>query len=168
MNEFIKNRFIKKSEHGFTLVELIIALALLSVLVLAVTGMLAGVPRFYRDLRSEEEGKEAVWTALNFMARELRSAKSFDAGNSTSAILIFQDENDDQISYRRSGNILERGVDGNFVPMVDNVISWEIEYHANLADPACFSQVTLNLNEESITIRPRMYQGKDAGDGWFE
>ena len=158
----------KNDEYGFTLVELIIALLILSVLVLAVTGMLAGLPRFYRDLRDEEESAETVWTALNFMARELRSARGFDAGNSTDQVLIFRDENNDQINYSRTGNLLQRQVNGSTVPMVDNVTDWAIAYPADLTDPACFSQITLNLNGESITIRPRMYRGEIAGGGWFE
>ena len=63
MNGITKNKSMKKNESGFTLVELLIALTLLAVLILAVTGMLSGLPRFYRDLRGEEEGEEEVWTA---------------------------------------------------------------------------------------------------------
>lgn len=172
MDKIVKNRFIKK-ENGFTLVELLIALSLLAVLVLAVTGMLAGMPRFYRDLRSGEERKEEVWTALNFMARELRSAKKFNE-NSTEKQLNFVDEKDQQISYRHntSSNQLERRVGtGTWVPMIDNVRAsdWEITYRvSNNNDPARFSQITLRLSEESITIRPRMYRGEDTGSGWFE
>lgn len=168
------NKFMRKNEHGFTLVELLIALTLLAVLVLAVTGMLAGLPRFYRDLRGEEEGKEEVWTALNFMARELRSAKGFNK-NSTTDQLVFRDENNQQISYRRnsSNNRLERrvGSAGSWVPMIDNIRvgDWEIAYSvSNQNDPARFSQIVLELKGESLTIRPRMYRSEDVGGGWFE
>ncbi|NLY89018.1 MAG: prepilin-type N-terminal cleavage/methylation domain-containing protein [Firmicutes bacterium] len=173
MSKFITNRFMKKNEHGFTLVELIIALLLLSVLVLVVSGMLAGLPRFYRDLRGEEEEKGEVWTALNFMARELRSARGFSE-NSTATELIFRNEKDQQIHYKHDtgSNRLQRRVGtGKWAPMIGNIRAndWEIAYSASKKDdPARFTRIVLKLKGESITIRPRMYRGESAGGGWFE
>jgi Tfp pilus assembly protein PilW len=156
------------------LVELLIALTLLAVLILAVTGMLSGLPRFYRDLRGEEEEDEEVWTALNFMARELRSARKFKK-DSTDKRLIFVDENNQQItySYDAGNKELKRQVGAaTGVPVIGDIGAgdWEITYHvSDVNDPARFTQITLQLKEGSITIQPRMYKGVGPdSNGWCE
>lgn len=168
------DKFMKKNEYGFTLVELLIALTLFAALALAVTVMLAGLPRFYQDLRGEEEGEEEVWTAMNFMARELRSAKKFNT-NSTDKRLVFLDEKDQQItySYDAGSKELKRQVGAaGGVPMIGDIGAgdWEITYHvSDTDDPARFIQINLKLKEGSITIQPRMYRGKGPdNDGWCE
>lgn len=173
----VANRFPKKNEHGFTLVELLIALLLLSALVLSVSALLAGLPRFYLELRGEEE-EEEVWTALNFMARELRSAKRFH-GDSTAKQLILMDENEQEITYRyNAGNKrLERQVKTEeatepWYPIIDNIQDgdWEITYYTgDKNNPARFLQITLELKKKAITIQPRMYRGEGPdSDGWFK
>jgi prepilin-type N-terminal cleavage/methylation domain-containing protein len=174
MNGITKNKSMKKNESGFTLVELLIALTLLAVLILAVTGMLSGLPRFYRDLRGEEEGEEEVWTALNFMAWELRSARKFKK-DSTEKRLIFVDENNQQITYSYdTGNkeLKRQAGAATGVPVIGDIRAgdWEITYHVNdVNDPARFTQITLQLKEGSITIQPRMYKGVGPdSNGWCE
>lgn len=158
-----------KNERGFTLIELLIAILLVSVLVLAVTGLLGRLPRFYQDLRTQEENQDNVWAALNFMVQELRPARGFHI-NSSANQLIFRDEGNQQIRYFLAGNVLQRqeGI-ASPVPMVDNVTDWEIMYAVtNSADLSRFSRITLNFNGEAITVRPRIYRGEDAGGGWCE
>lgn len=159
-----------KDERGFTLIELMIAILLVSVLVLAVTGLLGMLPRFYQDLRAQEETQDNIWTAINFMAQELRSARGFHISSSVSE-LIFLDEGDQQIRYFLAGNVLQRQIGiASPAPMVDNVTDWEIVYSVtDLADLSRFSRITLKLNGEAITVRPRIYRGEDAADGgWCE
>jgi prepilin-type N-terminal cleavage/methylation domain-containing protein len=174
MNEIMKNKFMKKNKNGFTLVEVLIALALFAALTLAVTVILAGLPRFYQDLRGEEEEDEEVWTALNFMARELRSARKFKK-DSTDKRLIFVDENNQQItySYDAGNKELKRQVGAaTGVPVIGDIGAgdWEITYHvSDVNDPARFTQITLQLKEGSITIQPRMYKGVGPdSNGWCE
>lgn len=58
----------KKNESGFTLVEVLIALSLVTLVVLSVAGLLGGLPRFYLQVREDEESGEIIETALSFIA----------------------------------------------------------------------------------------------------
>lgn len=161
---------MKKRENGFTLVEILITLSIMAILIIAVAGILGGLPRFYLEVREQDENEEMVWTALNFMARELRSARGFRIDSSTEQI-IFRNENNAEINYRQNATLrrLERRAGaGAWQPMIDNIANWQVIYNvADPADPVRFSQITLNLNGEEMTVRPRMFRVEDDGSGWW-
>lgn len=170
---------MKKNENGFTLVEILIALSLVALLVLAVVGLLGVLPRFYLEVREEEESGEMIDTALSFMAREIRFATMFH-NDSNEEQLIFRvriDGNDLDIHYiyNEPNNRLQRrlldassGMELSTEPMVDHVDRWEVGYSGSTTGPDRFSQITLVLNGAQTTVRPRLFRGEDAGGGWYE
>lgn len=169
---------MKGKKNGFTLVETLIALSFLALLALAVAGLLGVLPRFYLELREEEESGEMIDTALSFMAREIRFATMFH-NDSDQEKLIFrvkEDSNDLELHYLydQADNRIQRwrldassGTGPCEEPMVDRVYEWEVRY-SSPSGPDRFSQITLVLNGVQTTVRPRLFRGEDAGGGWYE
>lgn len=168
----------KKNESGFTLVEVLIALSLVTLVVLSMAGLLGGLPRFYLQVREDEESGEIIETALSFMAREIRFATMFHNDSDQEKLIFRVKENSDDLElqyiYDQAGNCLQRrrlvinsGAEPSTEPMVDQVYEWKIVYFSPTG-PGRFSQITLVLNGAQITVRPRLFRGEDAGGGWYE
>src|SRR5690606_8737710 len=102
----------KKNESGFTLVEVLIALSLVTLVVLSVAGLLGGLPRFYLQVREDEESGEIIETALSFMAREIRFATMFHNDSDQEKLIFRVKENSDDLElqyiYDQAGNCLQR------------------------------------------------------------
>lgn len=92
-----------RNNSGFTLVEMMVALALLSVMFISLYGFfLSGVIVWHRS-QDKAEVEENLRIGINRLARELRQAKGIVSFNSTcGGKLIFTGSDGSSISYFRS------------------------------------------------------------------
>ena len=75
-----KQRFVLWLQgRGFTLVEALTYVALLSVILLAVTGLMLAMTTAYRSLRASRDVSIAASVVMDRIATEVRSAESIDA-----------------------------------------------------------------------------------------
>ena len=105
---------------GLTLVELIVALAISTVIMVAVTAFDVNVFRYQKTISGSLESVQDAETILKTMDRELRMASAGSDGSyavaqaSTSAVAFFADINGDgikeRVRYYLTGTTLYRGV----------------------------------------------------------
>jgi type II secretory pathway pseudopilin PulG len=79
----MKNIFPKlKKNEGYTLLETIVYVGVLSVAILAIFSILFSITRAFVDARIYNEVEVSGSTAMERIAREIRTASSVDLGNS--------------------------------------------------------------------------------------
>lgn len=76
-----KNQKLKTTE-GFTLVEMLIYVALMVALLFAVMQLSLGVSRSYKNIKAIKNVESSAVTAFERMTREIRGAKSIDISHS--------------------------------------------------------------------------------------
>lgn len=111
------------NKKGFTLVEIIVAIAIFIVLVTISMGAIAGI----FDANRKSQSLKAIMTNLNFaveiMAREIRFGSKYHCGttgdwslpqdcSSGDNIITFESSSGGEITYRLNGNTLEKSEDG--------------------------------------------------------
>ena len=82
MISIIKNR---KENSGFSLVEMIIYVALLAVLVGAVTWSIASILHSYNRMKDERSVENSAVASMDRMIKEIRNSKSIDLAHSATS-----------------------------------------------------------------------------------
>lgn len=72
-----------KKQKGYTIIELLIYVAVLAFMMVVVVGSLVGISRVYRQVRIVELVHSNASSAVETVSREIRTALSVDAGAST-------------------------------------------------------------------------------------
>ena len=117
------------NERGFTLVELMVATFLLSMLSLIVWSLLGQFVYYAHQAEGKTELYNSLRLSLNRMSREIKYARSITAG-SDREVLSFVNANGDAVSYYCANNQLLRREKGVAAPLSGNV------------ERICFSYVT--------------------------
>lgn len=104
-------------ERGFTLIEMIVALFLFSVVMVVSTGALVSIVDANRKAQSVKSVMNNVSFALDSMVRALRVGDDYDCGVAScntvgSNSLTFTDTDGREVEYRLSGGQIERAIDG--------------------------------------------------------
>ena len=158
----------RNTESGFTLVELLIVLALTGIMAVAVVNLFRLMPRYYNQVQPQAEEEQSTEATLNFIARELRAAAMFSQ-DSDAVTLIFQDNSGNQITYAlNSDRNLTRTQAGTTSVLLNDVSSWGITYFSSV-DATKFYQITVTINQLSQMIRPRAIDGDiTTTAGWTQ
>jgi prepilin-type N-terminal cleavage/methylation domain-containing protein len=82
-------------QKGFSLVELLMAMALTLVLSLIMVTSLVSSNKLFRKTRNESVGQTDVRTTIERLGRDIRNARSLDAGASASQLVLWVDSNSD-------------------------------------------------------------------------
>jgi type II secretory pathway pseudopilin PulG len=83
MKKFFAFIFAKpKKDNGYTLLELVVYVGVLSIAVLAIFMILFSITRAFTEARIYNEVEISGTTAMERMVREIRTASSVDEGNS--------------------------------------------------------------------------------------
>ncbi len=106
----------KKKYKGYTLVEIMAALAAFSIIMIAITQIFARGISSYREVRRTQSNLEAAQAILNLMAKELRTSSvvSSSLGTSVSTIKFYDYSQNTCIEYsfnETTGQITKRSVD---------------------------------------------------------
>ena len=124
-----------KSISGFTLIELIIVVVILSFVVLGLVTIFSGGVRSYISGNAQLEAQRNARQAMDRMVRELRHGKSIEGsdpdGKSVKVkIPVIKNEPAYEVTYSWSGvkhAPLKRIVSGNETPLIDNVLNLEFD-----------------------------------------
>ncbi len=138
--------------RGFTLVELLVALAVVGVVLLTLTGLLQHGEQVYLFGTSRLEAHQNARVALDRLGRELRGAGIDPRGigfpplvNPTATGFTIQNDlngdgviagNPETITYSLRGRTLRRNAGGGAQPVVDGVESLTFAYLDAAGDPA--------------------------------
>lgn len=165
-----------RSEQGFTLLEGLIALFLLSIIALGVTAVFNSLPTYYHRVQSESSANQSVDAALEFMASEIRNAEMI-RNDINSRTIVFQ-TNGQTVTYTQTDNQVVRRVGTQTEVLIDNVSNgqWKIEWFQipevvpvttppTQANPV--GRIRLTVNGKEININPRSVTGVNDGT-WYK
>jgi type II secretory pathway pseudopilin PulG len=77
----MKNR--SQKQKGYTLIELLVYITVLSFMMIVVVGSLLGISRVYRKVRIVELVHSNISSSVETISREIRTSTSADTGSST-------------------------------------------------------------------------------------
>jgi prepilin-type N-terminal cleavage/methylation domain-containing protein len=116
---------VKLSEKGFTLIELIIVMSLISIIAAFVSMFFVYDVDMYTKLTNNAEGLQTSRIAMQRISTELRQIMSADSIQLASATEIrFIDSNDSLIYYNFSGDKIYR----NNTAMLNSVSEFQLSY----------------------------------------
>lgn len=166
-----------RSEQGFTLLEGLIALFLVGIIALGVTGVFNSLPAYYNRVQTESVTNQSLDAALEFMASEIRNAEAIRDDISTNTI-VFQNNNGETITYTIINNQVVRRIGTRTEVLIDNVPDdqWEIEWFQipqnvpvtnppTVANPV--GEIRFTVRGTTISINPRSVTGKREGS-WYK
>lgn len=110
-----------KNENGFTLLELMLALLLLSVLSLTVWGVLGQYAVFWKRTGDKLELYDNLRIALDRMGREIRYAQSISAVSDTDSVTFVNAEGNTIRYYRSTNAALQRSEKGVSSPLASDI-----------------------------------------------
>ncbi|MDD4360631.1 MAG: prepilin-type N-terminal cleavage/methylation domain-containing protein [Syntrophaceticus sp.] len=126
------------NQRGFTLVEIIIALTILSILFIVISYIQARGAASYAATSQSVEVQESLRIALNKMSRELKGAQagSIEIEDDGQKILFSSAEGNGGFRYDAAGQELETDVSENiresWQPFASNICEVSFQYDPNL------------------------------------
>ena len=118
-----------RDQRGFTLAELLVATAVISVVLAGVFAIQRGGQQTYQLGASRVETQQNARVALELMTRELRSATSITAVGGASDV-TFVDQTGQTIRYELSGSTLNRTIAGVTTPLIGGVQGFTMTYYS--------------------------------------
>jgi prepilin-type N-terminal cleavage/methylation domain-containing protein len=99
-------------KQGFTLIEIMVSVALLSVVVVGCVGAFISITDVSRRARAEQSMMDNVSFAVETMVREIRLGYSYSHGSTGNEYYIkFKNSADKWVEYQLNGNAIERKED---------------------------------------------------------
>ncbi len=126
-----------RSGDGFTLIELVVSMAIFIVILTIAVGGFVGALRSQRQVAALISANNNVSLALEQMAREIRTGRNFCYPSCAAGELAFTNARGELVTYRKSpsGATIERGVstDGgstyDFQPITGrNAFVWSLNF----------------------------------------
>lgn len=104
----IGNDFQQGMRKGFTILEMVIAFAIFSVVLLSVVSVFISSMRANRQASEAQSMMDNIRFALEFMEREMRTGIEFADENGDGGVLKFTNDRMRTVCYRSSGGVIER------------------------------------------------------------
>lgn len=159
----------RRGNAGFSLVELLVVIAVLGLVMAGALGLLESGMRSYALGAARTEAQQAARVGLERMAKELRQAGYDPAGAAVAAIvvaeparLVFQvdangngviDLTRERVTYLLRDGVLRRDAGGGAQPIVEGVRRLELTYFdragAPTVDPASVRAIRIRLETGS-------------------
>lgn len=105
----MRSIFLKKKQRGFTIIEVVMSLAVFLIVMVATSGIFSSIFSGYKNTKSIQRDTENAQYALNVMAKELRTSSIATPAiaATVSAVRFYDYSQNICISYRISGSNLE-------------------------------------------------------------
>jgi len=157
----MKNLF-KTKNKGFSMIELIVAIAIFSIVITIVLGLFINALRGYRKTLALQNVEENVRFLLNFMTKELRMVKSINSPNSPeggwSSNLVITRSDDISVTYNfdaTNNNLTRRATGPNPAAInSDDVKVTGKFYISGIGDNNLEPKLTVVLSVENKAVRP--------------
>ncbi|MEK7608822.1 MAG: prepilin-type N-terminal cleavage/methylation domain-containing protein [Patescibacteria group bacterium] len=145
--------FVLVSREGFTFIELLVAIALFSIVVSIAVGGFVQALRTQRRIIELVSANSNASLAIEQMAREIRTGTGFSCVGAMSVCdeLSFTNADNQVVVYRRgnsapsSGGVLERGIEGSFASMTAPTIDILYLSFALLGSSSYPERITVSL-----------------------
>jgi len=160
------------SSAGFTIVELLVALAILGIVSTAAFGIFATLSRGYTHTNVAAESQQDLRLTLDFLVRDIRMAgldplKTRDFGVTTAASDHFEftadrnlngdrEEPDERIAFQYAGGVLTVNNGGVSSPICDGITDFAFTYFDG-------DGVATTDREQVRSVEIRMTKDKPAG-----
>lgn len=106
-------------KKGFTLVELMVVVGILSIIMLVISQPLAGIIKYQRESQTADNMRDNLQFVINKIEKEIKTGSEFDT-TSGSNIMKFKDQNSALVEYKRDTDTGE--IKRNNVSITDNDI----------------------------------------------
>lgn len=147
----------KKKYKGYTLVEIMAALAAFSIIMIAITQIFARGIGSYREVRKTQSNLEAAQSILNLMAKELRTSSvvTSSLGATISTIKFFDYSQNRCIEYsfnETTGQITKRSVAYTDPDPTDNAYDEQWNYCNSVAFAGAAQPLLTGLTSQTINL----------------
>ena len=114
---------IKINRKGFSLIEMMVALGILSLIIIGLVTFFSGGTRAWVTGQYQLEAQRNARLAIDRMVKEIREGNNFaiGAGNDSVTISYLSSFGKDPVTYKLSGTIIEREVNSVSSPLINNV-----------------------------------------------
>jgi len=122
IKEKILNKKIWKNNlKGFSLIELMVVVVVLSLIVLGLVVFFTGGARSWISGQSQLSAQRNARQAMDFMVREIREGSNYTIGGENDSITVSYPFDKKPVTYKLSGNILQREVNSDPHNLLNNV-----------------------------------------------
>ena len=144
-NKFWKNF---RNNKGFTLVELLVAVAIFAIVALAATGIFVKVMNVQKKAFAIQEVQDNISYTMEIISKEIRMMSEITTKNTASSTLEFKNSKEKDIIYSLSGGYLQRSVDGGDPQSITSsrVTVEELKFYVNDWDVISGPQPKVTVN----------------------
>lgn len=121
----MKNKKIKLRKNGFSLIEMVVAVFVFSIISLTAVAVFANVVRTREYTRDMQKDLESSRTAIEQMAKNMRLSTGLASYNSNSGIYMYNTSQEKCVKYQFVGKQLESSVVEAPEPEADGSIDCE-------------------------------------------
>ncbi|OGF55360.1 MAG: hypothetical protein A2452_02655 [Candidatus Firestonebacteria bacterium RIFOXYC2_FULL_39_67] len=154
---------IKKGKKGYTLVEVMMVVAVMGIVLSGTFGLLINFTRFWRVSQAKLDIQRDARRSLSLMNKKLRQAQqstiSIDQGTGAPpwSRISFTDNNGVAISYYQSGDRLYQNVSGQLMILGENLKTLRFSYPNTddgtlLGVSVCFEKATYEGGSKSLQM----------------
>lgn len=122
---------INNKKQGFTMVEMLVSVAIFSVVITIVMGTIVTIVDTSRKARTMTEVMNNLNFSFESMTRTLKTAKSIDWARTNNDTIVAIDQNDKEIVYSFSTDRITKNIDGAGAESITSedlkLSSWKIE-----------------------------------------
>ena len=115
--------FYVKNQKGFSLIELMVVVVILSLIILGLVTFFTGGVRSWITGQNQLSAQRNARQAIDQMVREIREGNNFTIGpgNNSVTISYLSSFAKNPVTFKLSGTVIEREVNSVSSPMINNV-----------------------------------------------
>lgn len=100
------------TKKGFTLVELMVVVGILSIIMLVISQPVASIIKYQRESQTTDNLRDNLQFVINKMEKELKTSSNVKLENNNNE-LTFKDQNDENIKYYLKDSEIKKNTDDN-------------------------------------------------------
>ena len=105
-------------KQGFTLIELVVVVGILSIIMLIVSQPVASIIKYQRESQTADNMRDNLQFAINIIEKDLKTSSEVSIINQSE--FSFKDQNGANIVYKLDGNIIKKTQNGTTSNYIDN------------------------------------------------